>query len=61
MAIFIARKGEKNKVMNWKLAAKIAGGGFGMVFFVLIILFLAMWLTKIVVARIIIRKEKLKK
>jgi len=47
--------------MDWKLSAKIAGGGFGMVFVVLIILFLAMWLTKIVVARIVIRKEKLKK
>jgi len=61
VAIFIAREGGKNKVMDWKLAAKIAGGGFGMVFVVLIILYIAMWLTKIVVARIVIRKEKPKK
>jgi len=57
VAIFIARKGGKNKVMDWKLAAKIAGGGFGMVFVVLAILYFTMLLTKIVVARIILKKE----
>ena len=46
--------------MDWQLAAKVAGGGFGMVFFVLAILYLVILLTKIVVARIISRKEKLK-
>jgi len=57
---FIARKEGGNKVMDWKLAAKVAGSGFGMVFIVLTILYLAIWLTKIVVAKIVIRKEKAK-
>ena len=43
--------------MDWILAAKIAGGGFGMVFVVLAILYFTILLTKIVVARIILKKE----
>jgi len=46
--------------MDWKLAAKVAGSGFGIVFITLTILYLTIWLTKIVVARIVIRKEKIK-
>jgi len=47
--------------MGWKLATKVATGGFGMVFAVVIILFPTMCLTKMVVAKIVIRKEILKK
>lgn len=44
--------------MDWNLAAKMAGGGFGMVFIILAILALVVWLTKIVTARIVKGKPK---
>jgi len=45
-------------MMDWNLVAKIAGGGFGMVFIILAILALTVWLTKIVTARIVKGKSK---
>lgn len=39
-------------MIDWNLAAKIAGGGFGMVFIILVILAGVVWVTKIVVAKI---------
>jgi len=39
-------------MIDWNLAAKIAGGGFGMVFIILAILAGVVWVTKIVVAKI---------
>jgi len=33
--------------IDWGLAAKIAGGGFGMVFLILAILALVVWLTSL--------------
>jgi Na+-transporting methylmalonyl-CoA/oxaloacetate decarboxylase gamma subunit len=32
-------------MIDWNLVAKIAGGGFGMVFFILAILALVVWIT----------------
>ncbi len=39
-------------MIDWNLAVKIAGGGFGMVFIILVILAGVVWVTKIVVAKI---------
>jgi Na+-transporting methylmalonyl-CoA/oxaloacetate decarboxylase gamma subunit len=38
-------------MVDWNLAAKIAGGGFGMVFLILAILALLIWLTHLGVNR----------
>jgi Na+-transporting methylmalonyl-CoA/oxaloacetate decarboxylase gamma subunit len=46
--------------MDWMLAAKVASGGFGMVFFVLAILFVAIILTKEVIGKFILKKEVIK-
>lgn len=45
-------------MMDWNLVVKMAGGGFGMVFIILAILGGAIWLTKIVTARIVKGKPK---
>jgi len=45
-------------MMDWNLVAKIAGGGFGMVFIILAILALVVWLTQLVTARIVKNKSK---
>ena len=46
--------------MDWVLAAKVAIGGFGMVFFVLAILFVAIILTKEAIGKFILKKEAIK-
>ena len=46
--------------MDWKLAAKVAGGGFGMVFFVLAVLYFAILLTKKVIDKFMLKKETIK-
>ncbi|MFZ2331261.1 MAG: hypothetical protein WAW45_06685 [Atribacterota bacterium] len=46
--------------MDWMLAAKVALSGFGMVFFVLAILFMTILLTKEVINRYIFKKEAIK-
>lgn len=43
--------------MDWMFAAKVALSGFGMVFFVLAILFLTILLTKEVINRFNFKKE----
>ena len=44
--------------MDWKLATTIAGGGFGMVFFVLAILYVAIILTKEVIDKFILKSKQ---
>lgn len=39
-------------MVDWNLAAKIAGGGFGMVFLILAMLALLVWLTYLGVSRL---------
>jgi len=39
-------------MIDWNLAIKIAGGGFGMVFILLILLAVSVWVIKEVVIRI---------
>ena len=36
---------------DWGEATRVAGGGFGMVFFILIILALAVWIVGLIVQR----------
>jgi len=48
----MAGKGAIAKVIDWNLAAKIAGGGFGMVFMLLAMLFLSVRITKLIVDKI---------
>jgi Na+-transporting methylmalonyl-CoA/oxaloacetate decarboxylase gamma subunit len=45
-------------VIDWNLVAKIAGGGFGMVFLVLAILALLVWLAGLAVRRFLKSKSK---
>jgi len=45
-------------MMDWNLVAKMAGGGFGMVFVILAILAGTICLTKIVTAKIVKGKPK---
>ena len=40
-------------MVDWKMAIKIACGGFGMVFIILAILYLSVWMTKSVVDKIV--------
>ena len=35
-------------MVDWNLAVKIAAGGFGLVFIILVILGITVWLTKLV-------------
>jgi len=45
-------------MIDWSLAAKIAGGGFGMVFLILAILALVIWLTGLGVRKFSKSKSK---
>jgi len=40
-------------MIDWVLAVKIACGGFSLVFIILIILCLSVWMTKLVVGKIV--------
>jgi len=40
-------------VIDWVLAAKIAGGGFSLVFIILTILCLSVWMTRLIVGKIV--------
>lgn len=40
-------------MIDWELAVKIACGGFGLVFILLTILCLSVWMTKLVVGKIV--------
>jgi len=46
-----SKKGEYEMV-DWVLAIKIAGGGFGLVFMLLALLGISVWVTKIVVGKV---------
>ena len=45
------RKGNKAKMIDWELVAKIAGGGFGSTLIILAILCIVIWLVGLVVRR----------
>jgi len=45
-------------MIDWSLAGKIAGGGFGMVFFILAILALLIWITGLGVRKFSKSKSK---
>ena len=44
--------------VDWGFAGQVGGMGFGMVFFLLVILGLVIWLTGIVVGRLTAAKNK---
>ena len=45
-------------MIEWDMVAKVAGGGYGMTFFVLIVLALVAWIIGLVLQRMSRRKKE---
>lgn len=45
-------------IIDWSLAVKVAGGGFGLVFILLLILAFTVWITKLVSEKLVNSKPK---